>query len=361
MIKKIFLLTAILILFCSSYIQAAVTTSPSSFKAPRDRQTTKSVTWNLVEPSTPTIPPIYTSTSGTFYEHPLNQTINLGSITKSVAVTLSYNNVTFRYDGSESERVTVPISVLKRAEQNGLKTIYFVRTFGSLTQPQGSVSIRLTSPASGELKITRMRLYFENKRGEITVNRNEKGLKSFADISYTGKGLLKGYWEVDNRIISYVNKHLVYGRKLTIETPDTPDLPTFSEGTHTVKFIIQSPDQGSTMPKAIYYVRPFEAIEIIPIAQISPYNRAPVDYSSFNFKWGADDDLTTYLLEFTDSTNESPIFSAYTRNAEYALPPYVLKYYFKAGKRYFWKIKGFNSEDIIAGESDMREFRFRVE
>ncbi len=78
-------------------------------------------------------------------------------------------------------------------------------------------------------------------------------------------------------------------------------------------------------------------------------------------KWGAENDLTTYLLEFMDGSDRPPIFSAYTRNAEYVLPPYVLKYYFKAGKRYFWKIKGFDSEDIIAGESDVREFRFRLE
>lgn len=356
--KKIILfLTALLALFSVSFVNAQVNTLPSSISIPRDRQTTRSITWNMGMSAGPAVA---TSNVGTFYDSPEQPTITLGTINKTVSAPLSYNAVTGQDEGSAIEVLTIPIGVIKNAEKNGLTTIYYRRTF-NVSPSDGYVTIRLKTVAGGELLISRMRLYFKNKRGEITVDRNEKGLKSFADISYTGKGLFKGYWEVDNRIISYVNKHLVYGRKLIIETPDIPDLPTFSEGTHTVKFIIQSPAQGVPMPKAIYYVRPFEAIKIIPIAQISPYNRAPVDYSSFTFKWGIEDDLTTYLLEFTDDSNKTPVFSAYIRNAEYVLPPYVLKYYFKAGKRYFWRVKGFDSKDNIAGESDVREFRFKVE
>ena len=355
--KIILILIVLLVLFSVSFVnaQAQVNTLPNSISIPRDRQTTRSITWDIEMSAN-----FYVATSnvGTFYNFPVNPTITLGTINKTVSAPLSYNPVTGQGEGSAKEVLTIPLGVIKNAEKNGLATIYYRRTFND-SFSYGYVTIRLQTVAGGELLISRMRLYFENKRGEITVDRNEKGLKTFADISYTGKGLFKGYWEVDNRIISYVNKHLVYGRKLIIETPDIPDLPTFSEGTHTVKFIIQSPAQGVPMPKAIYYVRPFEAIKIVPIAQISPYNRAPVDYSSFTFKWGIEDDLTTYLLEFTDDSNKTPVFSAYIRNAEYVLPPYVLKYYFKAGKRYFWRVKGFDSKDNIAGESDVREFRFK--
>ncbi len=357
--KKIILFSTVLLIFCSvSLVQAGVGVSRTSITAPGDRQTAWSLSWRLYGP-TGSFPSYTSASAGVF----LNGVDILG-IGPTISTLMTYNATTNRMEGRVTETLTIPVDVLKKAKNAGLRQIQFMRFFSGIPE-QGSgtyITISLTSAAGSELSVTRMRLYFKNKRGEITVNRNEKGLKTFADISYTGKGLFKGYWEVDNRIVSYVNKHLVYGKKLTISTPNIPALPTFSEGTHTVKFIIQSPDQGSTMPKAIYYVRPFEAVEIVPIAQISPYNRAPVDYSPFTFKWGADDDLYTYLLEFTDTTpNKTPIFSAYTRNAEYALPPYVLKHYFKSGKRYFWKIKGFDSKDIISGESDEREFRFRPE
>jgi len=353
--KKIILfLTVLLVLFSIPSVYAQTVASPNSIAAPKDRQSTWHITWSMREFATPPTPPDPRSLQGVFSN-------GLGPVNTVVSAVQTGSGVGYT-DFTGREVLTISSSVIKRAEQAGITSFNYIRTFSGIGGPSGTLTINLTSAAGGELNISRIRLYFKNQRGEITVNRNEKGLKTFADINYTGKGFLKGYWQVDNRVISYVNKPLIYGKKLTIETPDIPNLPTFIEGTHEVKFIIQSPDlQGFTMPKAIYYVRPFAAIQIIPIAQKDPYNMAPVDYSPLTLTWGEKEDLETYLIEFMDIYNKDPMFSAYTKIPEYTMPPYVLKHYFKASKRYYWKVKGFNPEDNIAGESPIREFRFKAE
>ena len=354
--KKIFVfLTAVLVIFSASSVMAVVSPSPGSIKIPRDRQTTRSIIWNLSEP---TVPFATQSFQGRFVAGNFGI---LGTVNTTLSTVLTVNPISGVSQGRVSEALIIPIGVIKRAEELGINQFTYERSFTGISPPETAVQIKVTTAAGGDLIITRMRLYFDNGRGEITVKRKEEGLKTYADIDYTGKGLFRGYWQVDNRVISYVNKHLVYGRKLTLETPDIPALPTFSEGTHTVKFIIQSPDQGIEMPKAIYYVRPLEAIEIISIAQIDPYNMAPVDFSPLTFSWNEEEQLATYLVEFMEVYNEKPVFSAYSKTAEYTMPPYVLNYFFRANKRYFWKIKGFDYQDQIAGESEVREFRFKAE
>jgi hypothetical protein len=263
--------------------------------------------------------------------------------------------------GSVTETFVIPLSVLKKAVELGKTSIRYTRTFSTPGIGTGFLNITQTSPSAVELNITNMHLYFENKRSEITVKRKEPGLKAYADINFVGKGLFKGYWQVDGRIISYVNKNLAYGRILTIATPDLPSLPTFMEGTHVVQFIIQRPNQGIEFPKALYYVTPGETTETAIIIPISPFDLAVLERKSPMFNWQSSKPLPIYLLEFMEEENGDPVFSAYTSKSEYTVPEVALKGYLKSPQPYYWRVTGFDSESNIAGESEVRQVRFKAE
>jgi hypothetical protein len=298
-----------------------------------------------------------------------NGPYTLGSVNTPQLVTLigpPFGTTT----GSATETIIIPIAVIKRAEQLGLNRFLYTRTFamsGCFTGggPQTSITqIALAGEATAEFSINRLQLYFENHRAEITVKKNQPALKAFVDIRFTGSGLLRGYWEVDGRILTYVNRHLVYGRQVTLEFPEIPRpkelqyLPTIDAGTHIVRFIIISPTLTVTPPEAIYFVTAEEYAKR-PIALLSPRDKSEVDYSPVTFKWEGKDQPVTYLIEFLEEVGQKPIFSAYTKRTFYVLPLPVLKSVFSPGKSYFWRVKGFDVDNKIVGESPEFKFTFK--
>jgi hypothetical protein len=108
------------------------------------------------------------------------------------------------------------------------------------------------SDAAG-LKIDRIKIYFSNARPDITVKRNYP-LKVFAEIGYTGVGLLEGYWEVDEEFLTNVKRIIAAEKTVVIESPEIPKVPTFVSGTHKVRFIITNPSLAIKFPFAIYFV-----------------------------------------------------------------------------------------------------------
>lgn len=217
----------------------------------------------------------------------------------------------------------------------------------------------VTSEAGTEFRITRLQLYFENKRAEITIKKNQPSLKAYADIRFTGSGLFQGFWEVDGRILKTVNRHIITSdRSITVETPDSPPLPTFQAGTHRVRFVITDPLQDIPFPEAIYFVTAEKFMEIFPVNLIYPNNKSKVGYSPPTFRWERKDRPITYIIEFFEKDEEKPVFSAYTKKAEYRLPLTVLKGIFAPEKNYLWRVKGFDTGNNKAGESPVYRFTF---
>lgn len=343
----------------------AVTASPSSITIPRGTQSARSITHNFnfsgYAGCTNAI-----STTGEFVipNGPILGVVN----TPLLLVLPPYpNNII----GSVYETVVIPIAVIKRAEQLGYNRFEYRRNFwvtncGSVGNHNetDSVQIALTGEATAEFSINRLQIYFENHRAEITVKKNQPALKAFIDIRYTGSGLLQGYWEVDGRILQHVNRHLVYGRQVTVEFPEIPRpkelqyLPTIDAGTHIVRFIITKPIFTVTPPEAIYFVTA-EDYAKRPIKLILPKDKSEVDYSPVTFKWEGKDQPITYLVEFLEDVGQKPIFSAYTKRSSYTLPMPVLKSVFSPGKSYFWRVKGFDVDNNIVGESPEFKFTFK--
>jgi hypothetical protein len=291
------------------------------------------------------------STTGTFLGQTRTGTVLLGSVSTIVIATV-VNGA-----GAVSETVTVPASLIDTAAGSGILQILYERTFAGPTPPPTSRAIIAiaSSDAVGPLRIKRIELSFENRRGETTVARNQRGLKAFADIRYGGTGVLTGFWEVDGRRILDVNRQLTFGTNVTLSTPDVPDLPTFDTGAHIVRLVLTNPPPGGPLPQLLYYVTAAKDLRSIRIAvQEGPAGSgAPATRS---FSWEQPAGMTLFFIEFSEEAGGKPVFSAFTREAGYKLPENGLRGIFTPGRKYHWRVKGYDASDEQVGESAAASF-----
>ena len=320
---------------------------PLSFSMPRNSGWSQNIMYMFSTPSSARI--ILNSDKGVFRA---NNTV-IGAANISLVVTL--NNTA----GNVSELLNIPVDISERAEQLGTARITYSRVFtDGLASVTAEVDITVTTSSMSEFRITRLRLYFENDRGEITVKRNQPALKTFADIRFLGSGLLKGHWEVDGRILGYVNQHLAYGTSLTLSSPEVPALPTYAPGTHVVRFVMTPLPEDVSMPQALYFVTADDAGEANTIGLVMPGDSSEIGYEPYTFGWKKNTWANTYLIEFFGEDSEKPIFSDDTRKIIYLLPPASLQKNFAAGRSYQWRVKGYDAGGNVVGESTLQRFTF---
>jgi hypothetical protein len=205
--------------------------------------------------------------------------------------------------------------------------------------------------------IDRIGLYFGNNRAESTTVEDTGGYGAYADIRFTGSGLLQGYWEVDGRTLSPVSRHLVSGGTVTVRTPESPGLPTFDPGTHTVRFVVMSPTVAMPLPTILYFVVPRSAAyRSLPLKTLAPADGAVVRYSRPLLSWEKGKGSTLYLVVFYGGRESRPLFSAYTREESYTLPEEVLGPVFAAGKKYYWKVIGFDARNSVVTSTGLKSF-----
>lgn len=262
--------------------------------------------------------------------------------------------------GRASEVINIPVRVIERALQRGANRFTYVRIFtGPNINLYAAVSFSITTEAGADFGVRRIELYFENRRAEITVERNYPNLRAYADIKFVGSGLFQGYWEVDGRVLSHATQHFTFGKSVTLQSPLIPPLPTFDTGTHIVRFVITNPAVEIPLPEILYFVTPDEHKKTIGIRLITPENDSAPAYSSLRFEWERLSKTTLFLIQYFDKPDSMPVFSAYTRDASYMLPEPVLKTIFSPGQKYYWQVKGFDAENNVIAESQVRCFSFK--
>jgi hypothetical protein len=262
--------------------------------------------------------------------------------------------------GSATETLTVPPSVMQKAMAMGSSKMTYSRTFtGNVTT---RVQINITTEAAADFRITRMQLYFQNRQPVITIKRNDTTLKTYAEINYVGSGLLQGYWEVDGNFLSNVIQTITSGTTVTIGSPTPPLLPTYSSGSHRIRFVVTKPSQDIPFPEIRYYVaaeepKPAEVKKLTPLSLLFPHNKGVISYAPVTFLWATrETGIAAYFLEFYFKDEEKLLFSAYTKNPSYSLPETILKTFFSPGKTYAWKVKGFDTFNNVATESTLFTF-----
>lgn len=356
-------LMILLVLLCTwvSISSAAVSTTASANRIPRGQRNVVSVTYRFTSVPGTSV----TSPQGLFRVASAAGPVTLGTVnTRITARTqIPLNFVTG--SGRTTELIDIPLGLLEQVIARGTTRFYFERSFTAAAGAgvgTARVDFQIISESAADLSIKKIDLYFENRRPEATIEKGHKGLKAFADISYTGSGLFEGYWEVDGRVISRVYRQLSFGGFLKLQTPEIPELPTFDPGTHRIRFVITRPVQNMPTPVIIYFVnldRFKPALYVIGIR--SPQDGAVVEYGPQKFEWQRPGNTAVFLVQYGDQLESKAIFSAYTRDAFYVLPDAVLKTNFKVGERYYWKVIGFDEENTIIGESTVQTFTFRTE
>jgi hypothetical protein len=332
-------------------VQITVRTTPSSFKIPRGQSSA--------------LPVLYVFSSGTQNAVSLNSPrgqflVGNESVGDNpVPLTATVQNG----GGTISEVVSIPVAVVERAIRNNANRFFYTRVFANATLNitlAATTEFLITTEAGGTFQIQRIDLYFENRRPEITVERNYPGLRAFADIRFIGSGFLRGFWEVDGRRLSEVNQHLLYGNSITIETPDIPSLPTFDTGYHFVRFVITDPPAGIPLQEIFYFVTIAESPwKPVSIKLYAPENGANIERAAATFSWEEIRNATTFAIRFYTEMNEAPIFSAFTKEASYTIPALVLVSTFQQDRSYAWKVTGYDNENKITGESEFRKFSFK--
>lgn len=214
-------------------------------------------------------------------------------------------------------------------------------------------------PAESIFSINRIELFFENRRAEITVDRNTPNLKAMALIHFTGTGLLQGQWQVDGRPIGFVSQQVFSDQTVTLQTPATPPIPTFDPGTHRLQFVPASPAPLIPLPTALYFVTAGE-MRPVKMALLAPRNRSLKKYRPLTFKWGPLNNSAVYLIEFYNRSKESnPIYSAYTKDPQFFLDELCIGKICGLRGTYYWRVKGFDAQSAVVGESEVWSFQFK--
>ena len=208
-----------------------------------------------------------------------------------------------------------------------------------------------------DLRVTNVFLGFENKQARQTVQRRQQGFQAFADIHYTGAGIIEGCWVVDGQVFADIARNVTGVGMVRIGSPETPGLPTILEGLHIVEFIIKNPVQPFTPVRLSYFVSAGEKTGGPLIFLANPPDSAVIDPAGEIFSWESNAPLTTYLIEFIDDNPARPVASAFTENRHYTVPIPVAKYKFIPGRTYFWRIKGFSASHEWVSESLPRQFQ----
>ncbi len=278
----------------------------------------------------------------------------IGLVSKSLMVHVRNGRATV------TEKVNVPVAVLKRAERLGTTRFTYKRAFinEEFNLPV-SASIVITTEAASGFRISRIQLYFGNKRAEITIARGQRPPRLFAEIRFLGTGLLKGYWEVDGRPVADVFKHITYGRSIVLELPATAVLPTFEPGVHRVRFVVTNPEFDAVLPEAIYYVTAV-SYRVKNIRLLSPAKGKKISLNDLLFKWqGLDRGTFVYLVEFRGKKDGKPLFAAYVKSTSYQIPSRIaVRYFASSGTsgNIYWRVKGFDRNGELIGKSPLWMF-----
>jgi hypothetical protein len=341
-------------------------------------------TADLIPSQSKTIPITYTLTGGGTFTATSTQGEILSSSGKVLyriprAVTILARN----HRGSASETLTVPPGVVEQALRTNRLPLTFRRIFRSEGNgANAEVTLRVVPSSAGPFSLVRMELSFlhpdqepsrgrmikSSTPGRITVPRHTRDLKVLAKLTYNGTGMLRAQWRVDGQVLGFVSQHLPPGRRhVTLESPDTPPMPTFDTGRHRVELEILDPAVEFDEPIIDYYVVRDRNSELQkPIRLVSPTElaRLPVHKDAFKgplFRWGPLEGASVYVVELHNARTlgegrNQPVLTARTRDTTYSLSSFDLLKLIPSTS-YAWRVMAVDG-DFVIGKSGSRAVSF---
>ncbi len=325
-----------------------VTTTPK--KVPLDRNRAGSFRLTYHFKSSEKLDDTLSSPQGVF----LAGSRRLGTINNNISARMTKGKAKL------NEQVTIPLNVIKAAQRMGVDKIRYQRTFTPKYMDAATTSSIAVTVGTG-FTFTKIRITFLDKTSKKFVKRNEKIAGAKVELRYEGAGLLKGYWQADDRILARVTKSLPFanGRTITLRLPKVPPLPTHSIGSHRLRFVITNPPMRIPFPQVIYVVTGEDLATSHPIHLLSPIKGATTDTGALKFSWKPRHDVILYKLEILagKGKNQKTVFSAFSKKPSYTLPDRVGMKKLIEGKKYSWRITGLDRDNNPIARSRDEEFR----
>ncbi len=105
----------------------------------------------------------------------------------------------------------------------------------------------------GVLQVREASAWLGSGQARLTVQAGESVTATYS-AWVNGHGRLIGTWLVDDAEVDRVALYITYGETLLITLKGAQWLPTHKEGTHTVRFVVESPVVETQVPEMTYKV-----------------------------------------------------------------------------------------------------------
>ena len=267
------------------------------------------------------------------------------------------------------EQVVVPRNIVKTALRLGINRITYQRTFTAEYMDSQTTASTAIAVGTG-FTLTSMRIYFaDDHASKKFVRRNERIIKVSVDIRYEGTGLLKGYWQADRRILARVTKNLPFANAgtITLDLPALPPVPTYSTGSHRLRFVVTKPAMRIPFPRVIYIVAG-ETPSSHPIPLYAPADSAEIPLSAMAFSWESSSKVTMYRVDFFMDPDRESFFSAFSKTGSYTVPASICSKKFAElftdkekenrymEKKLYWRVTGLDREQNPVAQSRVFSF-----
>ncbi len=204
------------------------------------------------------------------------------------------------------DNITIPSSIVFRANKEGISRIAVVRTFtDNVGSSTGFANLDITGSSASGFTINAVSVRFDNNQPQRVIKRS-KPLKAYTKFTYSGSGLLRGIWEIATptstigqavyRPLRVVRQHLP---GTGIYKLYSPRLPTQVQGVYLLRFRITVPAVGFTDPLIRYFVYTGKRPRLSPV---SVFLHQPGPSTALSnktvFRWNKITHASTLRLEF---------------------------------------------------------------
>lgn len=371
-----------------------VTTIPTSRSVALGRATSVPIIWRVTDVESAAAPPpiggwVVSSTTGTFCYVSGVACVQLGTVSKTISKS---HSTTGGIILSIPESVLVPSEIIFRAHKLGLSSFRYQRTFTPAgASDTGWVTLNIGGSAGTGFGVSRLALSFDNGAPVRLVSRNDP-LQVFADVAFSGSGLLQAFWEVADptttsgspiyRTLRSVNQYLI-GNTQTLKGPQ---LPTNTTGLYLVRLRITKPEPGFDAPTIRYFVGQQDKLgpsesALLPLVITKPSHLAYLGDET-RFSWQAVPGARVYQLEIyvvardtalrlpelgaTPSTpDRADISNALSRppvtgvivSATQTMLSATMRRHLQPGYTYLWRVQAISKDGAVLRQSDLRVIR----
>ncbi len=336
-----------------------VTTSPSEKNVPLGRSVSVPIVWSMNE----SVPLPVTSTSGEF-RPAVGSPVLLGTVSKTLSRQVSSPGlITF------SETVQVPRNVIFRARKMGYSSLVYQRTFTDGIPDTGGIRLVITGSGGAGFSINRISLRFDDDSPVRLISHGDK-LQAFADITFSGSGLIKAKWEIADpsstsgtpvyRTLRIVRQQLNASRSITLPSPE---LFTDRIGIHLVRLRITDPETSFETPVIRYFVskkKPGTPKPPAPMKLLAPKPGAQLTLKT-SFSWQSMAGARAYQIELYDkqgTPSGQPVTGMLVPSKQQETPlSLMVLQHLKPGMIYLWRMVAIGENGAIIGKSTLREIR----